>query len=125
MPVAPDVVTIMRTLADPTRRAVFEQIVERGEVAAGMLTEGTRVSQPAISQHLRALRESGLVAERREGRNIYYHPQPDGLAPLIDWLGIYGVFWHERFANLRTLLKEIDHDPRRSNKQNTRHRGRR
>jgi DNA-binding transcriptional ArsR family regulator len=104
----------MRSLADPTRRAVFERIVESGEVTVGALTQaaitrGNAVSQPAISQHLRSLRQAGLVAERREGRNVYYRPQPHGLAPLVDWLGHYGVFWRERFANLEKLLKEIDH----------------
>ena len=101
---------VMRTLADPTRRALFERIVEEGEVAAGNLTRGAGVSQPAVSQHLRALRESGLVAERREGRNIYYRPQPEGLAPLADWLGFYGRFWRERFVDLRKVLKELDRD---------------
>lgn len=98
----------MHSLADPTRRAVFERIVERGEATVGALTRGAGVSQPAVSQHLRALREAGLVAERREGRNVHYRPEADGLAPLVDWLGVYGVFWRERFTNLAELLKEID-----------------
>jgi hypothetical protein len=54
------------------------------------------------------LKQAGLVAERPEGRNVYYHAEPKGLAPLVDWMSHYGVFWRERFANLRTLLKEID-----------------
>jgi DNA-binding transcriptional ArsR family regulator len=54
------------------------------------------------------LKQAGLVAERPEGRNVYYRAQPEGLAPLVDWMSHYGVFWRERFANLRTLLKEID-----------------
>jgi hypothetical protein len=49
-----------------------------------------------------------LVADRPEGRKVYYRAQPTGLAPLVDWIAFYGVFWRERFANLRTLLKEID-----------------
>jgi hypothetical protein len=49
-----------------------------------------------------------LVAERPEGRNVYYRAEPKGLAPLVDWMRHYGVFWRERLANLRTLLKEID-----------------
>jgi DNA-binding transcriptional ArsR family regulator len=110
MPAQPDIATVMRTLADPTRRAVFEQIAAHGEVAAGALTAATAVSQPAVSQHLRALREAGLVRERREGRHIFYRPEPMGLAPLVDWLGIYGVFWRERFGRLAQLLKEIDHE---------------
>jgi len=114
--------TVMRSLADPTRRAVFEKIVQSGEMPAGALTQGLAVSQPAISQHLRALKEAGLVAERREGRNIYYRPEPRGLTPLVDWLGMYGAFWRERFANLHQLLKEIDHDGHENG--DTRHRRR-
>jgi DNA-binding transcriptional ArsR family regulator len=106
----PGIASVLRTLADPTRRAVFEQIAVHGEIAAGALTAATSVSQPAVSQHLRALRKAGLVQERREGRNVYYRPEPKGLAPLVDWLGMYGVFWRERFGRLAELLKEIDHE---------------
>ena len=66
------------------------------------------VTQGAISQHLKSLKLAGLVAERAEGRNVYYRVQPEGLTPLVDWMSHYGVFWRERFTNLRTLLKEID-----------------
>ena len=68
----------------------------------------SKVSQPAVSQHLRALREAGLVSERREGRHIHYRVAPKGLAPLIDWLGYHQSFWRERFENLERLLKEIE-----------------
>ena len=100
--------TVMKTLADPTRRAVFERIAREGEVAATSLVRGSRVSQPAVSQHLRALREAGLVTERRDGRQIHYRIAPKGLAPLIDWLGHYQAFWQERIANLEKLLKEME-----------------
>jgi DNA-binding transcriptional ArsR family regulator len=107
---AADIAVVLRTLADPTRRAIYERIVAAGEIGTGALTRGAAVSQPAVSQHLRALREADLVLERREGRNVHYRAQPRGLAPLVDWIGIYGTFWRERFANLETLLREIDHD---------------
>ena len=107
---ATDIAVVLRVLADPTRRAVFEQIVEAGELTVGALTERNEVSQPAISQHVRALKEAGLLGERRDGRLIHYRCEPRGLSPLVDWLGYYGVFWRERFANLRTVLKEIDDD---------------
>jgi DNA-binding transcriptional ArsR family regulator len=99
---------VMRTLADPTRRAVFERIVGSDEITVVELTRGSGVTQGAISQHLRSLKQAGLVAERPEGRNVFYRAEPKGLAPLVDWMSHYGVFWRERFANLRTLLKEID-----------------
>ena len=99
---------IMRALADPTRRAVFERVVGSDEITVAELTRGSSVTQGAISQHLKALKQAGLVAERPEGRNVFYRAEPDGLAPLVDWMSHYGVFWRTRFANLRTLLKEID-----------------
>jgi len=100
--------SVMRTLADPTRRAVFERIVRSEEITVSELTRGSGVTQGAISQHVKSLKLAGLVAERPQGRNVYYRAQPEGLAPLVDWMSHYGVFWRERFANLRTLLKEID-----------------
>jgi DNA-binding transcriptional ArsR family regulator len=99
---------VMRALADPTRRAVFEQVVSADEITVVELTRGSGVTQGAISQHLKTLKQAGLVAERPEGRKVYYRAQPEGLEPLVDWMSHYGVFWRERFANLRTLLKEID-----------------
>lgn len=100
--------TVMRALADPTRRAVFERIVMSDEITVVELTRGSSVTQGAISQHLKSLKQAGLVAERAQGRNVYYRAEPEGLEPLVDWMSHYGVFWRERFANLRTLLKEID-----------------
>ena len=100
--------TVLRTLADPTRRAVFERVAGADEITVVELTRGSGVTQGAISQHLKSLKQAGLVIERPEGRNVYYRARPEGLAPLVDWMSHYGVFWRERFANLRTLLKEID-----------------
>jgi DNA-binding transcriptional ArsR family regulator len=99
---------VMRTLADPTRRAVFERIVTSEEITVAELTRGSGVTQSAISQHLRSLKQAGLIADRPEGRNVHYRADPQGLAPLVDWMALYAVFWRDRFANLRTLLKEID-----------------
>ena len=99
---------VIRTLADPTRRAVFERIVRANEITVVELTRGSGVTQGAISQHLKSLKLAGLVAERPEGRKVYYRAEPEGLAPLVDWMSHYGVFWRERFANLRTILKEIE-----------------
>jgi DNA-binding transcriptional ArsR family regulator len=99
---------VMRALADPTRRAVFERVVRSDEITVVELTRGSGVTQGAISQHLKSLKQAGLVAERPDGRNVYYRAKPEGLRPLVDWMSHYGVFWRERFANLRALLKEID-----------------
>ncbi len=99
---------VMRTLADPTRRAVFERIVRSGEITVAELTHGSGVTQSAVSQHLRSLKLAGLVVDRAQGRNVFYRPEQRGLAPLVDWMSHYGAFWQDRFADLRTLMKEID-----------------
>jgi DNA-binding transcriptional ArsR family regulator len=98
---------VFRALADPTRRAIFERLTH-GEAAVRDLTSSFQVSQPAISQHLAALRGAGLVSERREGRLVYYRVEPRGLRPLVDWLTHYQAFWADRIENLQALLKEID-----------------
>src|SRR5258705_8107232 len=99
---------VMRALADPTRRGVFERVVRSGEITVAELTRGSGVTQGAISQHLKSLKRAGLVAERPEGRNVHYRAEPEGLEPLADWMDYYGAFWRERLDRLRTLLKEID-----------------
>ncbi|MFA7416105.1 MAG: metalloregulator ArsR/SmtB family transcription factor [Rhizobium sp.] len=105
---AETVTAVMRALADPTRRAVFERIVNSDEITVVELTRGSSVTQGAVSQHLKSLKQAGLVVERPEGRNVYYRAQPGGLEPLADWMSHYGAFWRERFADMRNLLKEID-----------------
>jgi len=99
---------LFRTLADPTRRAVFERLAGEGDLTVGEITAGAGVSQPAVSQHLAVLRRSGLVTERREGRHVRYAATPEGLKPLTDWMGAYAVFWRERFDRLEGLLNRMD-----------------
>jgi DNA-binding transcriptional ArsR family regulator len=105
---AANINAVMRTLADPTRRAVFERIVDADEITVTELTRGSGVTQGAISQHLKSLRLAGLIAERAQGRQVFYRVEPQGLAPLEEWMTHYGAFWRERFSNIRTLLKDID-----------------
>jgi DNA-binding transcriptional ArsR family regulator len=100
--------TVLRTLADPTRRAVFERIVGSDEITVVELTRGSGVTQGAISQHLKSLKRAGLVAERPEGRNVFYRAEPNGLAPLIDWTSQMAGFWQSRFDHLEDLLKRMD-----------------
>jgi DNA-binding transcriptional ArsR family regulator len=80
----------------------------RSESNVVELTRESGVTQGAISQHLKLLRQAGLVSERPQGRNVFYRARPEGLAPLFDWLSHYDAFWRERFADLGALLKEID-----------------
>lgn len=98
---------VLHALSDPTRRAVFERVA-RSELSVTELTRESGVTQGAVSQHLKLLKKAGLVAERPQGRNVFYRARPEGLAPLFDWLSHYDAFWRERFADLRILLKEID-----------------
>src|SRR6476620_8206384 len=99
---------VMRALADPTRRAVFERIAGCDEITVVELTRGSGVTQGAISQHLKSLKQAGLVAERAQGRNVFYRAEPKGLAPLADWMSRYGDFWRERLDILERLLREDD-----------------
>ncbi|HZS37462.1 MAG TPA: metalloregulator ArsR/SmtB family transcription factor [Polyangia bacterium] len=98
---------VFRALADPSRRAIFERLT-RGEAAVKDITKRFAISQPAVSQHLAALRTAGLVAERREGRLVYYRVAPKGLRPLVDWIAHYQAFWLERLDRLQALLEEMD-----------------
>jgi DNA-binding transcriptional ArsR family regulator len=102
--------TVMRALADPTRRAVFERIARSREISVVDLTRDSGVTQGAVSQHLKTLRQAGLVSERPEGRKVYYRANPEGLKPLADWMQFYEQFWRERLDNLRDLLKELDNE---------------
>ena len=98
---------VFRALADPTRRAVFEQLAGR-EMTVSALKQGFEVSQPAISQHLAALRGAGLVRERREGRFAYYSIDPAGLSELAAWVERYRAFWPPRIERLKTLVEGLD-----------------
>jgi DNA-binding transcriptional ArsR family regulator len=103
---APD--DVLKTLADPTRRAIFERLVRDGEQTVRALTNRAGVSQPAVSKHLGVLKLAGLVRDRPEGRCVHYSAEPLGLAPLIDWMNLYGAFWRDRFDRLETLLNRMD-----------------
>jgi DNA-binding transcriptional ArsR family regulator len=98
---------VFRALADPTRRAIFEQLT-RGEQTVHALTTYAGVSQPAVSKHLTVLKRARLVHHRRAGRETHYRAQPEALAPMIDWLNVYGAFWRDRFDKLETLLQRMD-----------------
>ena len=106
MPSASDV--LFATLADPTRRAIFERLARDGEHSVHALTDHAGVSQPMVSKHLAALKRAGLVRDRREGRETHYSARPQSLAPMVDWLGHYASFWRERFDRLETLLTRMD-----------------
>ncbi len=99
---------IFKALADPTRRAIFERLARDGELTVRALTDHAGVSQPAVSKHLRVLKQARLVNDRHEGRETHYSAQPLALAPIRDWMSLYGAFWNERFDQLESLLKRMD-----------------
>jgi DNA-binding transcriptional ArsR family regulator len=106
MPNAHD--ALFKTLADPTRRAIFERLCRKGEQTVGALTADAGVSQPAVSKHLGVLKQAGLVRDRHEGRQTHYSAQRQALAPLTDWTSEMTGFWQRRFDHLEDLLKRID-----------------
>jgi DNA-binding transcriptional ArsR family regulator len=99
---------LFKALADPTRRTIFERLIRDGGQTVHALTEGAGVSQPMVSKHLTALKRAKLVRNRRRGRETHYQARPEALAPLVDWIGHYGAFWHDRFDRLEDLLKRMD-----------------
>jgi len=99
---------LFRALADPTRRAIYERLVRDGEQTVRALTDFAGVSQPAVSKHLALLKVAGLVRDRPSGRLVHYSADPQGLAPLVDWMSQYGAFWQNRFDRLEELLERMD-----------------
>src|SRR4051812_17494705 len=99
---------LFRTLADPTRRTIFERLCQDGEQTVAALTARAGVSQAAVSKHLAILKQSGLVRDRHQGRETHYSAQRGALAPLIDWTSQMAGFWEQRFDDLEDLLRRMD-----------------
>jgi DNA-binding transcriptional ArsR family regulator len=91
----------IQALGDPTRRTVFERLRE-GPRSVGELARGLPVSRPAVSQHLRVLKQAGLVRERREGTRNYYSVDGDGLAELRTY---FEGFWDETLAAFKAAAE--------------------
>ncbi|HTC14526.1 MAG TPA: metalloregulator ArsR/SmtB family transcription factor [Steroidobacteraceae bacterium] len=93
----------LHCLSDPTRRRVFERL--RGNPQpVGVLARGLPVSRPAVSQHLKALKEAGLVADRAEGARRVYYIDPDGLGELRRWLD---QFWDEALESFKGEMARV------------------
>jgi DNA-binding transcriptional ArsR family regulator len=92
---------LMEALGDSTRRAIFERL-RGGPHAVGEIARDLPVSRPAVSQHLRVLKEAGLVTDRREGTKRLYEVDPDGLAQLRDYIE---GFWNEALARFRAAAE--------------------
>jgi DNA-binding transcriptional ArsR family regulator len=99
---------LFKALGDPTRRAIFERLCRDGEQTVGAITARAGVSQPAVSKHLGALKQAGLVLDRHEGRQTHYSARRGALAPLADWTSKMDGFWQGRFDDLEDVLKRMD-----------------
>ncbi len=106
MPAVAD--NLFKALADPTRRALFERLARDGEQTVHALTSKAGISQPAVSKHIVVLKRAKLVRHRRQGRETHYSARPQALAPLVDWMSLYGTFWNDRLDRLENLLKRMD-----------------
>lgn len=93
-----------RAIADPTRREILDRLAS-GEAPMMKLAELFELSVPAVSQHLKVLREAGLVQERREGRMRVYTLVPGPLREVSDWVGHYEQFWQTRLRKLGEHLR--------------------
>ena len=93
-------------LADPTRRKIFERL-RHGPRAVGDLAKGLPVSRPAVSQHLKVLKEAGLVNETADGTRRVYHIDPKGLASLRRWLD---QFWDDALEAFRAEVEKQDEE---------------
>ncbi len=104
--ISPD--ALFKALSDPRRRAIFERLSRDGEQTVRVLTEHSGVSQPAVSKHLGILKLARLVCDRHVGRETHYSAKPQGLLPLIEWIGLYGAFWLDSFDRREDLMNRMD-----------------
>ena len=95
---------LFRALGDPTRRHILE-LLSKDELSVKQLTSAFGITQPAISQHLRVLREAGLATERRTGRNRFYRMDPTPLRQVEAWLHDHTDFWASRMEGLGEYLR--------------------
>ena len=96
-------------IADPVRRRIVERLAS-GEKTAGELGEGFAISQPAVSKHLRVLREAGLIVARSQAQRRLYRLNPAPLAEVDAWLARCRNFWEERFDSLKEFVERRDGD---------------
>jgi DNA-binding transcriptional ArsR family regulator len=96
--------SVFRAIADPTRRAILDRL-RRGPAPVNDLASAFSQSRPAISKHLRILREARVVSEERSGRERLYRLEADQLREIADWILPYRAFWQRGLGNLKTYLE--------------------
>ena len=97
--------SLFRSLADPTRRAIFENLCRKGERTVGALTADAGISQPSVSKHLAILKEAGLVTEEQDGTRRIYRIDPHGLARVRAWLD---QFWEIALDAFKAQAEQSD-----------------
>jgi len=105
---------MFQALADPTRRAMLD-LLRSGSLAAGEIARSFPISRPAVSKHLRLLREAHLVRERCSGRNHFYHLNPEPLRTADRWLEPYRQFWPAKLEDLKAFVEASTADPSQTN----------
>jgi DNA-binding transcriptional ArsR family regulator len=103
VPVSADV---FAALASPTRRELLRLLRDEGPMPVQELADHFDMRRPSVSEHLKVLRDAGLVGERRSGRQRYYQLEAGPLREVFDWLAPYERFWRDRLAALRRVLDE-------------------
>ncbi len=99
-------VDVFAAVASPVRRQVLGLLRDGGPRPVQQLADHFEMQRPSLSEHLKVLRDAGLVQERRSGRQRLYSLRAEPLRELADWLHPYERFWREKLANLRELLDE-------------------
>lgn len=99
---------IFHALSDPTRREIVETLAAAGEAPFGALAERFDISRPAVSQHLKVLREAGIVVARPDAQRRLYRLDDDAFGALDDWLGRVRRFWNPRLDRLERALADED-----------------
>lgn len=95
---------VFAAVANPTRRQVLRLLLDRGPQPVQELAERFEMRRPSLSEHLKVLKDAGLVEERRSGRQRLYSLRPQPLREMVEWLAPYEKFWREKLSNLSELL---------------------
>ena len=102
--------TVFNALADPTRFAIVEQLLAKGEMTAGELAEPFEVSRPAFSRHLKILEEAGVIERRVERQFRVFRASAKGFREVEDWFEANRHFWNASLDRLKRLMEEDDTD---------------
>jgi DNA-binding transcriptional ArsR family regulator len=97
---------VFAALASPTRRELLRLLRDEGQQPVQELAARFAMRRPSISEHLQVLRQAGLVSERKQGRQRYYHLEAAPLMIIEEWLAPYEQFWRNKLGQLSQLLEE-------------------